>query len=46
MKPSQTIFNKDNGTVTISASEYNKLLLYKELALEMKEVLQGEGGAK
>ena len=46
MKPSQTIFNKDQGTVTISASEYNKLLLYKELALEMKEVLQGEGGAK
>ena len=46
MKAQQTIFNKDQGTVTISASEYNKLLLYKELALEMKEVLQGEGGAK
>ena len=42
MKPSQTIFNKDEGTVTITASEYNKLLLYKELALEMKEVLKGD----
>ena len=42
MKPSQTIFNKDEDTVTLSASEYNKLLLYKELALEMKEVLQGD----
>lgn len=41
MKSSQTIFCKDNGTVTISASEYNKLLLYKEYALEMKEVLRG-----
>ena len=41
MKPSQTIFNKDTGTVTLSAVEYNKLLLYKELALEMKEVLTG-----
>ena len=41
MKSTQTIFCKDNGTVTISASEYNKLLLYKELALEMKEVLTG-----
>ena len=44
MKPSQTIFNKDQGTVTITASEYNKLLLYKQLALEMKEVLKGDGG--
>ena len=42
MKSTQTIFCKDNGTVTISASEYNKLLLYKELALEMKEVLKGD----
>lgn len=42
MKTSQTIFCKDNDTVTISASEYNKLLLYKELALEMKEVIQGD----
>jgi hypothetical protein len=42
MKPSQTIFNKDQGTVTLSAVEYNKLILYKELALEMKEILQGD----
>ena len=42
MKSSQTIFNKDQGTVTLSAVEYNKLILYKELALEMKEVLQGD----
>ena len=44
MKPSQTIFNKDYGTVTISEKEYNKLLQYKELALEMREVLQGGDG--
>jgi hypothetical protein len=42
MKPSQTIFNKDFETVTIPTKEYNKLLQYKELALEMKEVLEGE----
>jgi hypothetical protein len=42
MKPSQTIFCKDDGTVKISVQEYNKLLLYKELALEMKAVLQGD----
>ena len=42
MKPAQTIFNKDTMTVTISIVEYNKLLLYKELALEMKAVLQGD----
>ena len=44
MKSSQKIFCKDDGTVTITVSEYNKLLLYKELALEMKEVLQGGEG--
>lgn len=43
MKPSQTIFYKNDGTVTISAVEYNKLVLYKEFALEMKEVLEEEG---
>ena len=42
MKSSQTIFCKDDGTVTITVSEYNKLLQYKELALEMREVLQGD----
>jgi hypothetical protein len=41
MKSSQTIFCKDDGTVTITASEYNKLLLYKEYALEIKNILQG-----
>jgi hypothetical protein len=42
MKPSQTIFCKDDGTVKITVKEYNKLLLYKELALEMKAILQGD----
>ena len=41
MKPSQTIFCKDDGTVTISAREYHKLLQYRDLALEMREVLTG-----
>ena len=41
MKPQQTIFNKDKGTVTLSVIEYNRLLLYKELALEIKEILKG-----
>ena len=45
MKPSQTIFNRDQGTVTISEKEYNKLLQYRELCREFKAVL-GEGGAK
>jgi len=42
MKPSQTIFCKDDGTVTISASEYNKLLLYKQYALEIKDLMEGD----
>ena len=41
MKPSQTIFNRDFDTVTIPTKEYNKLLQYKELALEMRDVLYG-----
>ena len=41
MKDQQTIYCKDDGTVTISVSEYNKLKLYREYALEMKEVLRG-----
>ena len=45
MKPSQTIFNRDQGTVTISEKEYNKLLQYRELCREFKAVL-GEGDAK
>ena len=42
MKTTQTIFCKDNGTVTISAVEYNKLLLYKEYALEIKRLMEGD----
>ena len=42
MKSSQTIFNKDDGTVTLSAVEYNKLLLYKEYALEIKSIMEGD----
>ena len=42
MKPSQTIFCKDDGTVTISQSEYNKLLQYKQLCQEFREVLGGD----
>ena len=42
MKTHQTIFCKDDGTVTISLAEYNKLLQYKDLALEMKEVIEGD----
>ena len=41
MKSTQTIFCKDNNTVTISLREYNKLIQYKELALEMREILTG-----
>ena len=41
MKSSQTIFCKDDGTVKITVAEYNKLLLYKQLALEMRDVLKG-----
>ena len=43
MKSHQTIFNKTLSTVTISEEEYRKLLQYKELALEIKEVLEGDG---
>lgn len=49
MKPSQTIFYKNEGTVTISLEEYNKLVrnsnllaVYKEICQEIKEVLQDE----
>ena len=42
MKSSQTIFCKDDGTVTISATEYNKLLQYKELCKEFQAVLKGD----
>ena len=39
MKSSQTIFCKDNGTVTISHSEYEKLLQYKQLCKEFQAIL-------
>ena len=42
MKPSQTIFCKDNGTVTISVSEYNRLLQYRELCKEFQDILRGD----
>ena len=41
MKASQTIFNKELGTVTITQSEYDKLLAYKELCHEFKNVIEG-----
>ena len=42
MKPSQTIFNRDNNTVTISENEYNKLLQYKQLCREFQAILKGD----
>ena len=41
MKPHQKIFNKNNGSVTMTILEYNKLLLYKECALQINAVLTG-----
>jgi predicted CopG family antitoxin len=42
MSSTQSIFNRDFGTVTISQEEYEKLLQYKELCKEFQEVLQGD----
>ena len=42
MKSTQTIFNRDFDTVTIPTKEYEKLLQYKELAMEMREILKGD----
>jgi hypothetical protein len=42
MKPSQTIFNRDNNTVTISEKEYNRLLQYKQIALDFQAILKGD----
>ena len=42
MKTSQTIFCKDDGTVRISQEEYEKLLAYKQLCFEFREILQGD----
>jgi len=44
MKPSQTIFNKDLNTVTIHIREYEKLLQYKQLCKEFREVMADNGG--
>ena len=41
MKASQTIFNKELGTVTISQSEYEKLLQYKQICYDFKAVIEG-----
>ena len=42
MSSTQTIFNRDNHTVTISQTEYEKLLAYKQLCKEFQAVLQGD----
>lgn len=49
MQPNQTIYNKDNGTVTISLEDYNQLVRdsnmlqdYKQIAAEMKAILKGD----
>jgi predicted CopG family antitoxin len=42
MKSTQTIFNRDTQTVTISEREYYKLLQYKQLCQEFREVLGGD----
>jgi hypothetical protein len=42
MSSTQTIFNRDFGTVTISQEEYEKLLQYKELCKEFQAILKGD----
>ncbi|MBP5421611.1 MAG: hypothetical protein J6Y78_04110 [Paludibacteraceae bacterium] len=46
MKSSQTIFNTDNDTVTLSRERWEKidyqLKMYKQLCREMREVLEDE----
>ena len=49
MKSTQTIFCKDDETVTITLSEYNQLVRdsnlledYKQIAAEMKAILKGD----
>ena len=41
MKPSQTIFNKDFDTITISRTEYEKLLAYKQICKDFHDIMQG-----
>ena len=42
MKHSQTIICKDDATVRISQKEYEKLLAYKQIALDFQAVLRGD----
>jgi hypothetical protein len=46
MKSSQTIFNMDNGTITIDRQRWEeinyKLKMYQQLCREMREVLEDE----
>mgnify|MGYP006872982597 CR=1 FL=1 len=42
MKSTQTIFCKDDATVRISQKEYNKLLQYKQIALDFQAILNGD----
>ena len=37
-----TVFNRDTNTVTIPQKEYDKLLQYKQIALDFKAVLEGD----
>jgi hypothetical protein len=37
-----TIFNRDNNTVTIPETEYQKLLQYKQLCKEFQAILKGD----
>ena len=37
-----TIFNRDNNTVTIPENEYQKLLQYKKICQEFRELLGGD----
>ena len=41
MKSTQTIFNKDFDTITISRVEYEKLLAYKQICKDFHEVMKG-----
>lgn len=41
MKPQQTIFCKDNDTVTISRTEYEKLIAYKQICKDFHDVMTG-----
>ena len=44
MNSTQTIFNKDYGTVTISPEEYNRLLEYKAICKDIYSMYKGGDG--